>query len=72
MVKAARYTEILLGAFFIFSAATKVGNMDGFGVAISAYGVLKDPDLVRLAAYFSLSIETLLGAADADCHARLL
>ncbi len=63
MVKTARFVEILLGIFFIFSAATKAGNLDGFGVAISAYGVLKDPESVRMAAYFSLCIESLLGAA---------
>jgi Methylamine utilisation protein MauE len=63
MVKTARFVEILLGIFFIFSAATKAGSLDGFGVVISAYGVLKDPEAVRLAAYFSLCMESLLGAA---------
>lgn len=62
MTKFARYLEIALGLFFFASAAMKAMNVDGFGVAISAYGVLKDPTLVRIAAYASLAIETALGA----------
>lgn len=63
MLRIARYVELFLGFFFILSAASKAINIDGFGIAISAYGVLKDPQWVRVAAYGSLIAETLLGAA---------
>lgn len=63
MQKTARYIEILLGLFFFVSAGLKAMNVDGFGVAISAYGVIKEPSLVRIVAYGSLGIETALGAA---------
>lgn len=63
MQKTARYIEIILGVFFLVSAGMKAMNVDGFGVAISAYGVIKDPSLVRYVAYSALAIETALGAA---------
>ena len=63
MNKYARYVEILLGLFFLASAAMKAVNVDGFGVAISAYGVIKDPTLVRIAAYITLALESLIGGA---------
>ena len=63
MNKASRYIEIMLGLFFFVSAGMKAMNVDGFGIAISAYGVIKDPSLVRFVAYSALAIETALGAA---------
>lgn len=63
MRRTARYIEVFLGLFFLASAGMKALNVDGFGVAISAYGVIKDPDLLRIAAYATLGIETALGAA---------
>ncbi|MFP6582853.1 MAG: MauE/DoxX family redox-associated membrane protein [Candidatus Hydrogenedentota bacterium] len=63
MNKYARYAEITLGIFFLVSAGLKAMNVDGFGVVISAYGVIKDPSFVRAAAYASLAVETALGAA---------
>ena len=58
-----RGIEILLGIFFLVSAATKVVNLEGFAVQISLYGVIKDPTLVLAAAYATVSLEALLGAA---------
>jgi hypothetical protein len=63
MDKFARYIEIFLGLFFFASAGMKAMNVDGFGVAISAYGVIKEPSLVRFVAYTALGVETALGAA---------
>lgn len=63
MNKYARYFEILMGLFFLASAAMKAMNVDGFAVAISAYGVIKDPTLVRGAAYVTLALESLIGGA---------
>ena len=63
MNKFARYVEIALGLFFLASAAMKAVNVDGFAVAISAYGVIKDPTLVRAAAYVTLLVESLIGGA---------
>ncbi len=63
MAKAARWIEIVVGAFFLVSAAAKAVDMDAFGVQISAYNVVKDAALVRASAYFAVSMEALLGAA---------
>ena len=63
MKKLARYIECALGMLFLVSAAMKAMNVDGFGVSISAYGVIKAPLLVLITAYSTLAIETLLGTA---------
>lgn len=63
MTKIARYIECTLGILFLVSAGMKAMNVDGFGVSISAYGVIKDPSLVRMAAYITLALETILGTA---------
>ncbi|MCH7958749.1 MAG: hypothetical protein IID08_01370 [Candidatus Hydrogenedentes bacterium] len=63
MGRVGRGIEILLGIFFLVSAATKVVNLEGFAVQISLYGVIKDPTLVLAAAYVTVSLEALLGAA---------
>jgi len=63
MLKAARWLEILIGAFFVLSAAVKALDMGQFAVQVSAYNVVKDPTLVRGAAYLAVIVETLLGAA---------
>ena len=63
MTKIARYIECALGILFLLSAGMKAMNVDGFGVSISAYGLIKDPSLVRTAAYISLALETLIGTA---------
>lgn len=62
-MKVARMVEIALGLFFLISAGMKAMNVDGFGLAISAYGVIKDPTLVRVAAYGALAVEAILGGA---------
>lgn len=58
-----RGLEILLGLFFVATAAMKAHNMEAFAVSISVYGVLKDPTLVQMSAYLTVLLETLLGAA---------
>ncbi len=63
MTKISRYIECALGILFLVSAGMKAMNVEGFGVAISAYGVIKDPSLVLFAAYATLALETALGAA---------
>lgn len=63
MVKAARWVEILIGAFFLVSAGVKAIDMGQFAVQVSAYNVVKDPTLVRASAYFAVVLETVLGAA---------
>lgn len=63
MTRAARWTEIVLGAFLIVSAALKAVDMSAFAVQVSAYNVIKDPAAVRFAAYAAVTVETLLGAA---------
>lgn len=63
MGKVARWTEIVVGTFFLVSAASKAVDMEAFGVQISAYNVVKDASLVRASAYFAVSVEALLGAA---------
>ena len=55
----ARFLEIALGLFFLFSAGAKAMNIEGFAVTISAYGVIKAPALVSFAAYFTLALEGL-------------
>ena len=62
MGRAGRVIEIVLGVFFILSAASKAVDMTAFAVQVSLYGVVKEPDLVHAAAYGAVSIETLLGA----------
>ncbi len=61
VVKAARWTEIAVGVFFLVSAAAKAFDMDAFGVQISAYNVVKDAGLVRASAWFALAVEVILG-----------
>jgi len=63
MKRAARWIDILIGAFFLVSAAAKAVDMEAFGVQISAYNVIKDAALVHAAAYIAVSVEALLGAA---------
>lgn len=63
MYRLGRAIEIILGLFFLVTAAMKAWNLEGFGVQISAYGVVKDAGLVTLSAYAAVTIETLLGAA---------
>lgn len=62
MGRAGRVIEIVLGVFFVLSAASKTVDMTAFAVQVSLYGVVKEPSLVRAAAYGAVSIETLLGA----------
>lgn len=62
MKRFGRAIEIILGVFFLVSAATKVVNLDAFAVQISFYGVTKDPTLLRAAAFGTVSLEALLGA----------
>lgn len=63
MVRIGRWVEIALGLFFVASAASKAVDIEAFAVQISLYGVIKAPSLVTAAAYCTLTIETLLGAA---------
>jgi hypothetical protein len=62
MPKAARWTEIAVGVFFLVSAVAKAFDMDAFGVQISAYNVVKDATIVRLVAWAALLVESVLGA----------
>jgi hypothetical protein len=62
MAAAGRAIEIALGLFFIGTAAMKALDVDAFAKVISAYNVVRDPDLVRAAAYGTLALETFLGA----------
>ena len=62
MTKAARWTEIAVGVFFLVSAAAKAFDMDAFCVQISAYNVVKDAEAVRLVAWGALILESVLGA----------
>lgn len=59
----ARVLEVALGIFFMVSAGAKAMNIEGFGVQISSYGVIKAPALVMSAAYATLTMETLIGAS---------
>lgn len=59
----ARAVEVLIGLFFVATAAAKAMNVEAFAVQISLYGVVKEPNLVMAAAYSVIGIETLLGAA---------
>lgn len=61
MIKAARWTEIAIGVFFLVSAGAKAMDMDAFGVQISAYNVVKDAGVVRASAWFALAVEVVLG-----------
>lgn len=63
MTRFARWTEIVLGVFFLVSAGAKAVDMDGFGALVSAYNVVKDPALVRMSSYAALIAEVILGAA---------
>lgn len=58
-----RGIEALLGAFFLLTAGLKAANMDAFAVSITLYGIVKDPDIVRTAAYGTVALEALLGGA---------
>ncbi|HOS01513.1 MAG TPA: hypothetical protein PKZ01_00425 [Candidatus Hydrogenedentes bacterium] len=58
-----RWVEILVGATFVGAAALKALDMTSFAVQVSAYGIVRDPFWVELAAYGSVIAETLLGAA---------
>ena len=61
-MKYVRILEMLLGAVFIFSAASKALDMTTFSVLVSYYGVVRDPSLVRLVAWTMLGVESILGA----------
>lgn len=63
MQRMGRVIEVVLGIFFLATAAMKAWNLEGFGVQISAYGVVKDAGLVAVSAYVAVIIETVLGAA---------
>ena len=62
MGRIGRSIEIILGVFFLVSAATKVVNLDAFAVQISLYGVIENHTLLRAAAFGTVSLEALLGA----------
>ena len=59
----ARAVEVLIGLFFVATAAMKAMNVEAFAVQISLYGIVKEPTLVLSAAYIVIGMETLFGAA---------
>lgn len=59
----ARPVEIVLGALFVASAASKALNVYGFAVQVAAYGVVRDPALTLAIAHAMVALEALLGAA---------
>lgn len=63
MERASRVVEICLGVFFVASAASKVVNLEGFAVQISFYGVMREQSLLLSAAYGTVGLEAVLGAA---------
>ncbi len=60
---AAPWIERSLGLLFIVSAASKAVDMTAFAMQVSYYGVVTLPALVRLAAVFTVWLETVLGVA---------
>lgn len=58
-----RCVELTLAIIFLAGAALKALDTDAFGVQISMYGVVKDPAMVRIVAFASIGLETVLGAA---------
>jgi hypothetical protein len=63
LVAAAPWIERSLGLLFIFSAAAKAVDINAFAMQVSYYGVVTEPALVRLAAVFTVWLETVLGVA---------
>jgi len=61
MTRVYRSAEILLGVLFIAAAVLKALDMDAFFVQVRLYGVVHEPSLVRLAAWTSLTVESVLG-----------
>ncbi len=59
----APWIERSLGLLFIVSAASKAVDMTAFAMQVSYYGVVTLPALVRLAAVFTVWLETVLGVA---------
>ncbi|MBI5092370.1 MAG: hypothetical protein HZB26_07990 [Candidatus Hydrogenedentes bacterium] len=63
MRQLSRFLEALLGVLFVGAAILKALDMDAFTVQVSLYGVLRDPSLIRTAAWGALCVETALGIA---------
>ncbi|MCK5558109.1 MAG: hypothetical protein KAJ01_07015 [Candidatus Hydrogenedentes bacterium] len=63
LVLSAPWVERFLGLLFIVSAALKAMDITAFAVQVSYYGVVRGPALVRLAAVFTVWLETALGVA---------
>ena len=61
MAKAARWFEIAVGLFFLISATAKALDLSGFGVQISAYNIIKNPETVRRVSFVALAVEAALG-----------
>jgi len=61
MARWARGLEIAIGAFFVFAAAVKLLNMEGFQVQIAAYRVIEGAALIRAASVIAIAVEALLG-----------
>jgi len=57
-----RVAEILLGAVFVFSAFGKALDMATFAEQVSYYGVVTEPFLVLVLAYFMIVLETIFAA----------
>jgi hypothetical protein len=63
LIAAAPWIERSLGLLFIVSAALKAMDIKAFAMQVSYYGVVTEPVLVRLAAVFTVWLETVLGVA---------
>ena len=61
MARAARVLEIILGLFFVVTAAMKAFDVEAFAVQISTYGLKLDTDLMLAIAYSVIGLETFIG-----------
>lgn len=59
----ARVLEVIIGVVFIAGAVLKAIDMDAFYIQIAQYHVIDDDNLIKLAAWGTLLIETVLGGA---------
>ncbi|MCL4690931.1 MAG: hypothetical protein KJ060_00235, partial [Candidatus Hydrogenedentes bacterium] len=57
----ARVLEIILGAVFVLSAASKALAPYDFAEQVSYYGVVTEPSLVQPLAYFMILLESVFG-----------
>lgn len=61
MKRWARGVEIAIGAFFVFAAAVKLLDIEGFQVQIAAYRVISGAGLIKTVSVIAIAVEALLG-----------